>query len=166
LKKSEILAQELAELKAKEKPVLQHLKAGSVTWSDYYAGIGKAVYAKEAELKKQIEAENRRDVQVGDGVTLYLYSDSWACTVIAKTKNSITLQRDKATLDPDFKPEFIPGGFSAHCINNSDQSYSYERDPNGATYKAYWSEKEGRYKCWQGEAPVGNGRNERYDYNF
>ena len=165
MKKSEILAQELAELKAKEKPALRQLKQGILTWREYYTGIGIAVYKKEHELKEQVKKEQHREINVGDGATVYSYTDSWACTVVAKTKNTITLQRDKAVLDPDFKPEIIPGGFSGHCVNNSDQSYTYERDPKGAIYKARWSEKEGRYK-WQGEIPVGNGRNERYDYNF
>ena len=165
MKKSEILSQELAELKAQEKAALQQVKAGTLSWDDYRKGLGMEVYAKQRELEKQIETEQRREIEVGDGATIYLYSDAWACTVIAKTKNSITLQRDHAILDYNFKPQFVRGGFFGHCVNDADQRYDYERDPYGATYKAYWSEKAGRYK-WQGEVPVGNGRHERYDYNF
>ena len=47
-------------------------------------------------------------VQVGDGVTICYWSDRHAATVIKKTPLSLTVRRDKATLDPSFKPEWIP----------------------------------------------------------
>ena len=52
------------------------------------------------------------NIQVGDGVTVNLWSDRYAATVIKVTKSSVTVRRDKATLNPDFKPEWIPGGFA------------------------------------------------------
>lgn len=67
-------------------------------------------------------------VKVGDGVTINLWSDRHAATVIKVTAKTVTVRRDKATLNPDFKPEFIPGGFAAHCTNQSEQSYTYEPD--------------------------------------
>src|SRR5512146_212575 len=71
--------------------------------------------------------------EVGDGATYRLYTDSYACTVIAVSKSgkTITLQRDKATLNPSFKPDFHPGGFAGHVSNQYEQSYTYERDPHG-----------------------------------
>ncbi len=76
-------------------------------------------------------------------------------------------QRDKATLDPNFKPEFIPGGFAAHCTNQDEQSYTYERDPNGEITKCYWSEKKGRFTTGGDQSiKIGPGRHEFYDYNF
>lgn len=47
-------------------------------------------------------------VKVGDGVTINLWSDRHAATVIKVTAKTVTVRRDKATLNPDFKPEFIP----------------------------------------------------------
>lgn len=63
-------------------------------------------------------------IQVGDGVTVNLWSDRYAATVIKVTKSTVTVRRDKATLNPDFKPEWIPGGFAAHCTNQDEQTYT------------------------------------------
>ena len=60
-------------------------------------------------------------IQVGDGVTVNLWSDRYAATVIKVTKSTATVRRDKATLNPDFKPEWIPGGFAAHCTNRTSR---------------------------------------------
>lgn len=72
------------------------------------------------------------------------------------------MQRDKATLDPDFKPEFYPGGFAGHVANNHAQTYSYESDPDGETRKARLTKR-----GWESLGfPVRKGRREFYDYNF
>lgn len=106
-------------------------------------------------------------VKVGDGVTVHLYSDAHAYTVVKVTKCTITVQRDKAILDPDFKPDFVPGGFSAHCTNQDEQSYTYEPDPNGAIETYRWSNKRNRYQGGgDGSIIVTKGRHEFYDYNF
>jgi len=39
----------------------------------------------------------------------------------------VEVRRLKATLD-NWQPEFIPGGFAAHCINNRSQRYVYTSD--------------------------------------
>lgn len=104
-------------------------------------------------------------VQVGDGVTVKLWTDRHAATVIKKTKFSVTIQYDKATLDPNFKPEWIPGGFAAHCINQDEQTYTYERDPNGRTETFRWSNRYGSYGQ-PGNPRLIKGRHEFYDYNF
>jgi len=106
----------------------------------------------------------REDAKVGDGATICMYSDRHACTIIKKTKCTITLQRDKATRLTD--PIIIPGGFAGHCINNNDIEYDYEVDLNGGTDIAYWSEKNNWYAIWHGTTPVVPGRHEHYDYNF
>lgn len=104
-------------------------------------------------------------VQVGDGVTVRLWSDAHAATVIKKTKFSVTVRQDKATLNPNFKPEFIPGGFAAHCVNQENQTYTYEPDPSGTVYTFRWSNK----YCTYGQPEnlrLIKGRHEFYDYNF
>ena len=42
------------------------------------------------------------DMKVGDGVTVNLWSDRYACTVTKVTKAFVVAQRDKAILDPGF----------------------------------------------------------------
>lgn len=105
------------------------------------------------------------NAKVGDGATVYLYSDSHAGTIVKVTKCTVTVRRDKATLDPNFKPEFIPGGFCAHCTNQDEQSYTYEPDENGELTIVRWSKKYNRYGQ-PGNLRLGKGRHEFYDYNF
>lgn len=104
-------------------------------------------------------------IQVGDGVTVNLWTDAYAATVIKKTPFTVTVRRDKATLDPSFKPEFIPGGFCGTVINQDEQSYTYEEDPDGELYTFRWSNKFGTYGQ-PGDLRLTKGRHEFYDYNF
>ena len=104
-------------------------------------------------------------VKVGDGVTINLWSDRHAATVIKVTAKTVTVRRDKATLNPDFKPEFIPGGFAAHCTNQSEQRYTYEPDEKGEIRTFHWSDKFQRYGQ-PGNLTLSKGRHEFYDYNF
>lgn len=112
------------------------------------------------ELRKQYYL----GVEVGDGVTVRLWSDSHAYTVIKRTPKTITIQQDKATLDPNFKPEWIPGGFAGHCTNQEEQTWTYEPNPNGEILKIRWSEK---HYAWRYlDKALIMGRHEFYDYNF
>lgn len=106
------------------------------------------------------------NVKVGDGVTMHLYSDAHAGTVIKKTNTSLTIQRDKATRDPNFKPEFSVGGFAGHCSNQNEQTYTYEQDPNGETVIFRWSKKYNEYRNSKRGQSLTKGRREFYDYNF
>ena len=128
-----------------------------------YAELSDAQRALE-NLKEQYKFAERYEVKVGDGVTYHLYSDSQACTVTKRTAKTITIQEDKATLDPNFKPEFVVGGFAGHCTNQNEQTYTYESDPNGRTITARWSEKRGAFVYC--DKIITNGRHQFYDYNF
>lgn len=105
------------------------------------------------------------NVKVGDGVTVHLWSDAHAATIIKVTKCSVTVQYDTATLDPSWKPEWIPGGFAGHCVNQDEQTYTYERNPNGRIETYRWSNKYGSYGT-PGNLRLTKGRHEFYDYNF
>lgn len=113
--------------------------------------------------EKQAQFEN---LKVGDGVTLHGYSDREAYTVISRTKSKVVAQMDKATRDPNFKPEFISGGFSAHCTNQEEQTYTYERDAEGRIIEITFSKKYGRMQLKGTNSPVTLGRKKFYDYNF
>lgn len=107
-------------------------------------------------------------VEVGMGATRHGYSDAEAYTVIEVNKAGtvLVLQRDKATLSPDFKPNFIPGGFVGHVTNNREQSYTYERDPNGDKVKVRLR-KDGLFYPAKSKMSITIGyRSEYYDYNF
>ncbi|UKL30052.1 hypothetical protein [Bacillus phage PK2] len=106
------------------------------------------------------------NVKVGDGVTMGLYSDAHAGTVVKVTKTQVIVQRDKATLDPNWKPEVVAGGFAGHCTNQDSQTYTYEQDPNGELTKFTWSKKFNQYRNNQRGMKLYKGRREFYDYNF
>lgn len=122
------------------------------------------------ELEEEIRQYNEyhltpANAKVGDGATVYLYSDRHAGTIVKVTKRFVTVRRDKATLDSSFKPEIIPGGFCGHCINQDEQSYTYEPDENGELTTVYWSKKYNQYGL-PGNLQLGKGRHEFFDYNF
>lgn len=136
-------------------------------WSKFWEAYGWPLHQKIEALKLEFHTELNREIEVGDGVTECLWSDRHACTVIARTAKTLTIQRDKAILDPNFKPEWIPGGFAAHCTNNEEQTYAYERDPNGQIIKCRWSEKRGGWQTGSdGSIRIIRGRYEFHDYNF
>ena len=175
MKKSEEYKLELEQVEIEEKKLRKSIRDrfGANWWSDteaekaYWKEGGRELMNREHELKFLIRKERNRELDVGDGCTYRLWSDAYACTVIKKTAKTITIQRDKATLSPDFKPEWIVGGFSAICTNSDEQEYTYERNPNGEIYVCRWSEKEGRYRHGSdGSIKISVGRHEHYDYNF
>lgn len=115
-----------------------------------------AAYINENRLSPAV-------AKVGDGVTIHLWSDCHAGTIIKRTATTITVQQDKATLKPDFKPEFV----GMHCVNQSEQDYDYEPDPNGEITVYRWSKKNNRYQGGgDGSIICTKGRHEFYDYNF
>lgn len=176
MKRSEELKKRLEELeKLKEKTYYEMVASKADTsdkrweklWNEYCEKYGRVFEEDIRMLERAIHRELNREIEVGDGVTMCLYSDAYACTVIAKTAKTITIQRDKATRDPNFKPEFIPGGFAAHCINQEDQRWTYERNQDGEITRCYWSEKLGMYTTGGDRSiKIRLGRHEFYDYNF
>lgn len=129
-------------------------------------------FTKKAwDLNRELETKTNEyktalnnEVKVGDGITISLYSDAHAYTIIKRTQKTITIQRDKATLKEGWKPEIITGGFAGHCVNNNEQDYDYERNEKGETKVLHWSEKQGNWISKVGHVRLG--RHEFYDYNF
>ena len=124
----------------------------------------------EEEIEKIIRDYDRLNLtpanaKVGDGATVVYYTDRHAGTIVKVTKATITIRRDKAIRDPNFKPEWIPGGFSAVCLNSNDQKWSYEPDLKGALTTLHWSRRYNRYGQ-PGNLTASKGRHEHYDYNF
>lgn len=121
------------------------------------------------------------DPQVGDRVHVCYYSDIKAATVIKRTAKFCVVRFDKATLDPSWKPEIIPGGFAGHCANQRDQKWIIEEDPNGKTMKfsdrgfrhSYWNTLTGHtfVRVWresgqEGSCQLRPGWRHFHDYNF
>lgn len=112
-----------------------------------------------------MERANINNVNVGDGVTVVIYTDMEAYTIVAKTAKSIKIQKDDAKLD-NWKPEIIPGGFAGHCVNQDSQKYTYTQNKENSTMVIY-ADKDGNYKQKGYRRPnVYLGRKKYYDYNF
>jgi hypothetical protein len=115
---------------------------------------------------------------IGEGVTVSVWTDAEAYTLIKRTATTMTLREDKATRNPNFKPEIVAGGFIGHCINQHEQTYTYEPDLAGVTIKVSlrrWTDEEGnerrRWKkvgtgTFERGGNVYPGRSKFHDYNF
>lgn len=176
VKASDRIKSELAELDAEYDRLAQEMvwkhpdhtnENHDALWEAFWKQYGRPMVDRKRLLQLDLEGALNQELQVGDGVTLHLWSDAQAYTIIARTEKTLTIQRDKATYAPGYKPEYIPGGFSAICVNDADQEWVYERDPKGEIVKCHWSEK---LKRWQaghdGSLRIGRGRHENYDHNF
>jgi len=130
-------------------------------------------------MKAQSKAKKRAlngclctGVKVGDGATVYGWTDRRAYTVIAVSKSgrTITIQRDSAKLlngpnsgEPDAL-HFEGGGFCGHT--SGVQRYEIKPDPNGEIRKASLR-KDGKWREANSTTRVEVGeRFEFYDYNF
>jgi hypothetical protein len=103
---------------------------------------------------------------IGDGATLCGWSDRTACTVIARTPHTMTIQEDTATLlngmGSGEKDALVmhPGGFAGHV--EGTQRYSYAADPKGHEHVARLTKR-----GWTvNGSRVAAGRNHHHDYNF
>jgi hypothetical protein len=143
------------ELKELDDLITEHYKKNDFNIShEYYKEHISPLHDRMDYLERLKNRIIRFNVKVGDGVTIYLYSDSHAATVIKRTKYSITIQQDRAI-------RIDNNGMS------ESQEYRYERNPKGEITTYRWSNKYGCF-CNSGDQSIkiGNGRYEYYDYSF
>jgi hypothetical protein len=131
---------------------------------------------RTAELNERADAISA--LQPGDGVTVSVWSDADAYTIVRATRTRIVAREDSATLDPSFKPEIIPGGFLGHCTNQREQTYSYSPNPQGrlvtVTLRRWRDEEGNERRMWKAAGSsisarggsVVPGRHKFHDYNF
>ena len=131
---------------------------------------------RTAEINASADAIS--NLNVGDGVSVSLWTDCDAYTIIKKTPTTITLRADKAELLNRDELRFIPGGFAAHCENQADQRYSYEADPQGHEAKISlrrWKDEDGNERrkwkrsgtrTFEGGGNAYAGRRAFRDFNF
>lgn len=103
-------------------------------------------YTAERTAEYNTAADAISALNVGDGVSVSVWSDIDAYTIVKKTTTTITLRADKAELLNREELNFISGGFAAHCDNQHVQRYSYEANPEGHEIKITlrrWTDEEG-----------------------
>ncbi|NTV60616.1 MAG: hypothetical protein HGA77_04835 [Chlorobiaceae bacterium] len=82
---------------------------------------------------------------------------------------TIEVRKMKATLDPEWQPEFAPGGFAGHCTNQNQQRWLYEPDPEGEIVRLWKSEAGkylGKWVCKGRLFQIAPEPKRFYDYNF
>ena len=122
-------------------------------------------YEERQAAERKMISDWLHELEVGDHAHICRYSDIDPVTVVKKTATTITVRKDKAVRDPAWKPEFIPGGFSAHCVNNDEQKWIITEDPNGDTEVFRWHKRTNRYEN-TAEETLYPGWMKKYDYNF
>lgn len=169
-RKSDEIRKEIAELES----LNEEIQATRDKYGNYrckgdderHLKVFRRLHELKFELRETELYEAQLNLKVGDGVTCCMWSDKHAYTVIKRTAKTITIQRDKAILSEDFRPEIIPGGFAGYCVNQDKQTYTYERNPNGKIYTCRWSDRLGGFKNPYKDSRLVIGRHEFYDYNF
>lgn len=72
------------------------------------------------------------EFHVGDRVHYDLGTDVYPGTVVRVTPTRVTVRTDTYHVDPTWEPEWIPGGFAGHVVNNREQRQIVEEDLDGA----------------------------------
>lgn len=111
---------------------------------------------------------------VGDRAHIVGYSDINPATVVKVERGGtkVTVRADSYELNENSKPEFVSGGFVAHCTNQNEIKYDITENPSGGTCTFTLRKWRGRY-CWthancqpDGRQKIGSGWRAFYDYNF
>lgn len=108
-------------------------------------------------------ATNIKNLPEGNYVTEIGYSQSYPWQVVKETAKTKTIVRVKTKTDPDWKPEMHPGGFAAHCSNQSQQTWLY--DGLSQETKTIRLNKKGKW-VHKGVHFVLDRATYFYDYNF
>ena len=78
---------------------------------------------------------------------------------------TIEIREMKAERDPAYTPEFVPGGFSAVCTNQRDQTWIIESDDTAPVIRARLR-KDGYFHSQRGRHILNDKPVHFYDYNF
>lgn len=143
------IVNKIDELKTKKNEIITN---DSLPWHEYVKLV-KPLNDEIDYYERLLLRICRYNIKVGDGATICYYTDREAGTIIKRTKNTITIQRDKA--------------FRTDNNGMSDcQEYRYERDENGLIEVYHWSNKYGCFRNSKNRLYVINGRHKYYDYSF
>ena len=125
----------------------------------------KGNYEERRAQELKLFADWYNEMDKGEHCHIHHWSDVSPCTVIKRSKTTITVRHDKAERDPNWKPEWIPGGFSAVCTNIDEQKWIIEEDENGYVETFRWHKNANCYENTAGEKLL-PGWAKYYDYNF
>lgn len=94
------------------------------------------------------------------------YSDITPYEVVRVISDkTIEIREMDAKNDPAFAPEYIIGGFVAHCTNQQDQKWIYSSKEDRPAIRARL-QKNGKWKSMFGTHSLSAEPQKFYDYNF
>jgi hypothetical protein len=145
-------------------------------WSDYYP-------KRRTEPKKTVAVDLPVPVEkkkeeivpvVGMGVTMIMYSDRVPFEVIEVINDRrINVREMKATINPNFKPNFIPGGFCGTVVNQDEQEWILTSNPQGEVKELFKTKRCKGFGKWLEKGTNGSGyyfslgkAYNFYDYNY
>ena len=104
---------------------------------------------------------------VGLYANYHMHTDVKPYEIIELSKSGKTakIRSMKSEIDPNWKPDIIPGGFAGHCVNNYGQKHIITSDPDGHVRtirrkkSGDWTYKGSRFVI--NESPI-----KFHDYNF
>lgn len=136
-------------------------------WFDEWNKEGEKPSWDYQEKQNEIYTEWLLSLEVGDHAHIAHYSDVTPCTVIKRTATTITVRNDTARKSDKWNPQWIAGGFAAHCINNENQDdwWICEEDPNGTEEIFRWRKKSQNWMNTCDERLYPEWKY-HYDYNF
>lgn len=96
-------------------------------------------------------------------VNEYGYSDVTPHEIVRVISDTtIEIRAMRAIRDPNWKPEFVSGGFAGTVINNVEQVWIIKSDPDAPIYRIRLSKR-----GWgRGRFQLANKPRHFYDYNF
>lgn len=116
--------------------------------------------------------DTNKEFKVGDGATIFGWSDQHAATIISisKSKRAVIIQEDTATLLNGYnsgQPDaliMVSGGFAGHTTGT--QRWEFKPNPQGSQHRVSLR-KNGKWIISGTKTPVILGvRNHYYDFNF
>jgi len=82
------------------------------------------------------------------------------------SEKTIDVREMKAELDPSYKPEFVPGGFSVICLNDGKQKWIIESDESKPVKRIRLSKNKGWQDAHGHRFKLADRPVKYYDHNF
>ena len=94
------------------------------------------------------------------------YSDIEPFEVVrVVSERCLEIRAMRAERDPSWQPEWIPGGFAGHCLNQAEQRWVIQSDPNGRVLRIRLG-RNGWRSADRDRFEVADQPRRFYDYNF
>ena len=95
------------------------------------------------------------------------YSDVHPCEVVRKVSDkTLEIRWMDSERDKSVELEFIPGGFTAHCVNNEDQKWIYTSNEENPIIRIRLSKNRGWQDKYGQRYQLADAPHRFHDYNF